>query len=228
MLARTSGALSPLEPVLSSRYDPASFFESPLPSEQPEMLETIQSAPAEVSLAAEVQESGRDPLLAVYAAAYAPPADARREGRPRPEEPREFNEVRSTGKAVPMLGDARQRETRAASHSAQESPSELQSQKILTETVQSRVATKSITQDREMFRPEQIVPASGPGSAPMVKHGKPDAASSVLREAPSEVNVTIGAIEVRLAQPAKPAVRKAATPRVSLADYLSRRNGGPR
>ena len=77
-----------------------------------------------------------------------------------------------------------------------------------------------------MFRPEQVVAA--PGSAHMAKHGRPDATSSVLPAAPMEVNVTIGAIEVRLAQPAKPAVRKAATPRVSLGDYLSRRNGGPR
>jgi hypothetical protein len=230
MIARTSGALSPLEPILASRYEPAGLTEAPGPGEQAETFETIESAQAEVSPAAEAQESvntfqleGRDPLPAP---ALAPLANAPREGRTRPAEPRELTEVRPAGKAVTMPDDARQSEKRELSHRTQESPSDPGGREVITETIQSRIVTKSITQERDMFRPEQVVAV--PGSAHMAKHGRPDAASSVLPAAPMEVNVTIGAIEVRLAQPAKPAVRKAATPRVSLGDYLSRRNGGPR
>jgi hypothetical protein len=46
---------------------------------------------------------------------------------------------------------------------------------------------------------------------------------------PTEVHVTIGHIEVRAAAaPARTAARKATPPSVSLQEYLSRRNGGPR
>ena len=233
MIARTNGPVSPLGPVLASRYDsaaydPAVLSEMPVLSREVEELkqmEAIQAAdrpPDETPGPADVEqlESRVPSFVPIHAAA----TDVHQKNPSRPAERHGFDEIRPTTSQAALRVREEMREARLGT---EESPVERRSREVVAQTIQARVTvTKSIAQERDPVHPQRTVAAPNSGTAP--EHGAQGVAVLPPTAAPAEVNVTIGAIEVRLAQPAKPVVRKAATPKVSLDDYLRRRNGGPR
>jgi hypothetical protein len=241
MIARTSGAVSPLEPVLSSRYDVAAY-------RPPDILEFTAHENPEIFESVEPVEKLK-PIPAAITPKIAPKANAA-DAKPRPAEPLAqsaavpapeivFVEDRmySSGKckpneltpagghAMPLPADGLRHLIGTAG--VAEPEYETAHQEIIVETVPSRVVQNSIPQKDEL-RPQLAVAAASAQAGTTSKSRTIGAAIQAPLTSPAEINVTIGAIEVRVAPPPKPAVRKLATPRVSLDDYLRRRNGDTR
>jgi len=203
--------VSRVEPILSSRFEPATALEAPEPvevhppptpgaTEPAKRKEEVAKAesPVDRPQAPAPVEEGERMARREEQSASPPPVPSAADSAI-PERPKADPPVARATEPVPIVEIQPQRiETHA-----------IERTEIRSEVVRTRetVAAPARAYDRPRRRAE---PAEGP------------------RPEPVEVHVTIGHIEVRAAAPPAPPVRRASPPRVSLEDYLKRRNGGGR
>jgi hypothetical protein len=236
-ISRATGATSAVEPILTSRYEAPATTEIPS-LDQPTEMESTPVVPPRLP---HVRRSGQvaqpETQHAAPARADVRAAEAPDPRRTPPVEEFEFGEATSTVSHTlpPRAADANlprleARDDQSLTLRAEDHAREGHEKESRGEggDIQVRAVVKSDEVIRETLHHDRTVLVVRSGTDPVRDHDMTTEASSGLSSAPAEVNVTIGAIEVRLAAPANPPSRKAAPPRVSLDDYLRRRNGGPR
>ncbi|MFL6301907.1 MAG: hypothetical protein ACJ72H_00060 [Candidatus Sulfotelmatobacter sp.] len=237
LVARAIGeAKSPVEPVLASRYEPATQtpgFAS--------LLETADISP--VTTSRRIEPARRAKLAQDDSLSQ---ETARRqvheiEPPPQREEPdharirlSDEREVSLTPPALVAKALLPEREPEVETHRPNEGNADTVGAGVLAgntgtrPTRDTRALAQSIESDLELIRPERPVVAPGAGNSPSARRGLGTETPFALSTTPGEVTVTIGTIEVRLAPPAKTPTRRAAPPKVSLDDYLARRSGSAR
>ncbi|HEV2690486.1 MAG TPA: hypothetical protein VGV35_18140 [Bryobacteraceae bacterium] len=238
LIGRARGVVSPVEPILASRYESLVSLEAQTPSESKEGTATWQDA-KRVPPAGERNDE-------VIQAEGAPNAPARRLSPTRPQveraestpggedrrEPRRESTSPFPAAAAPAhLEDLPNLPAAPSSEPSAESPVS----EIRAETTEVHATAES--------RGTRDEPAGAGHIAVSVTRAEDRAAGAAMRQEsvqperspvqPVEVQVTIGHIEVRAAPVTRlnedPGRRpRAARPAVSLDDYLRRRNGGAR
>jgi hypothetical protein len=227
MITRATRAVSPLEPILASRYEPLGAIDAPAPaaelSEQPATRTIAERIPLAADRDAEVTRTENpiaraEPGRVIELERIAPHAE--NSPVPRPVAVEIDSLVLAPARPAPTKDEPRLtprvldplRKIEVHTQRIEVSSIERTETEIRSELIRSELA--SVTPPRVDDRPNRA-------------NMRAEAVES-RRTEPVEVHVTIGHIEVRAAAPAKAPVRRPAPPRVSLDDYLKRRNGGAR
>ena len=214
MIDRASGAASPVEPVLGSRYEPQTpFAPASVLAEQataPQTEELERPAPTTHSIL-------RRPRLGSLQDEAEQPKPAPQLYRPEPEPPPQTN------RPVPAQIDAALPRERLVVRGS--SPStRAESREIRIEATE-RTSTNWRSETRIAEKTQPVVRAPSPTTQ--------NEAIPLEAPRPTDIEISIGHVELRMVAPARPAVHlqprtRPAHPRLSLDDYLRRRNGGAR
>lgn len=223
MITRATRPISRVEPILSSRFEPAAALEAPVPAEvhpPPARRAAMERIPPAADREDDVAET-ESPVIRPES--QAPVVEVERIA------PREEHSPSPAPLALRPV----------ASDSPLPGPSIVHRQILVqaadlvrvVEIQQQRVEAPAIERTEirsEVLRTEAtvVVPARADDRARRAnRRAEP---SEKARTEPVEVHVTIGHIEVRAAAPVAPPVRRPSPPRISLEDYLKRRSGGAR
>jgi hypothetical protein len=218
MITRVTRPVSQVEPVLASRYEPTAPLDIPVIPElsKPGGVRTrIESAPVAEDRDEDADRS-RDPSRAPEP----PPFQAAFQERPEPckVEKSSVEEIVDLANAAAIENKPRTDLTLLPPQERYRREIEVHTEVIKVQGVDASPGAIYPERPTVSFKSINNVPRTRAAHGVAEKQG----------ETPLEVNVTIGHIEVRAAAPVKTPVRKTTPPRVSLDDYLNRRNGGAR
>jgi hypothetical protein len=215
MISRASGAASPVEPLRASRYEPQLPLVAPPPAEPSAVRHVVeQLAPVQVTKAREIREEDVREV--------SPPQSVAERPREEPAPPRpSLRPVAASGSRAPV----RERERVIQSPPAPVTRIEPHEVRIdATERTSPNHTETRVAESAQPAAPTQTAaPPAPPPAAPRI--------DTIARDLPRsfDIEITIGHIELRMAPPPRPAAHpkprpRAAQPRLSLDDYLRRRN----
>jgi hypothetical protein len=211
LIERASGTPSPVEPVLGSRYEPqGSFAPASMPVEETSNREAKKSETVPVVLPPQRLESIRKLATELKPAPESP------HDEPVPRLKRSVHQVAASIESPAgrehvverMLPAVREIESREVRIETERSTTDLPAEPLIAER-----------------KPPAVSPA--PRSDVRTEHIGVEALQS------PDIEISIGHIELRMVAPAQPAVQpqtrpRRANPRLTLDEYLRRRNGGER